>query len=74
MRAIDIRHLLEDRADAVGLAVREMPLGSPRVGRGSRRKTYSAYLIRHDGATEAFTSYPGNWLLVPFEQSPTGKK
>lgn len=32
--------------DAVGLAVREMPLGSPGVGQGGRRKTYSVYLIR----------------------------
>ncbi|HKL46286.1 MAG TPA: DUF411 domain-containing protein [Roseovarius sp.] len=53
----DIRRLLEERPDAVGLAVPEMPYGSPGMGPEDSREAYEVFLIRHDGSTEVFTSY-----------------
>ena len=53
----DIRRLLSERPDAVGLAVPGMPYGSPGMGPEDRREAYDVFLIRHDGSTEVFTSY-----------------
>ncbi len=53
----DIRRLLEERPDAVGLAVPGMPYGSPGMGPEDSREAYDVFLIRHDGSTEVFTSY-----------------
>lgn len=57
--AADIRRLLKERPDATGLAVPEMPLGSPGMDQGSRREAYDVFLIRKDGSTEIYASYPG---------------
>jgi len=53
----DIRRLLSERPDAVGLAVPGMPYGSPGMGPEERREAYDVFLIRRDGSTEVFTSY-----------------
>ena len=53
----DIRRLLEERPDAVGLAVPGMPYGSPGMGPESEREAYDVFLIQRDGSTEVFTSY-----------------
>jgi len=53
----DIRRLLEERPDAIGLAVPGMPYGSPGMGPEAEREAYEVFLIRRDGATEVFTSY-----------------
>ena len=53
----DIRRLLSERPDAVGLAVPGMPYGSPGMGPEDSREAYDVYLIRRDGSTEVFTSY-----------------
>lgn len=58
--ASDIRRLLAERPDAVGLAVPEMPLGSPGMDQGRWREAYDVFLIRNDGTTEVFSSYEGN--------------
>ena len=55
--AADIRRLLDERPDAVGLAVPGMPYGSPGMGPESEREAYVVYLIRRDGTTELFSSY-----------------
>jgi hypothetical protein len=55
--AADIRRLLVERPDAVGLAVPGMPYGSPGMGPESQREAYFVYLIRRDGTTETFSSY-----------------
>ena len=54
----DIRRLLEERPDAVGLAVPGMPYGSPGMGPETAREAYDVFLIRRDGTSEVFTSYP----------------
>ncbi|MGI3213275.1 DUF411 domain-containing protein [Roseovarius tibetensis] len=53
----DVRRLLVERPDAVGLAVPGMPYGSPGMGPESQREAYVVYLIRRDGTTEPFSSY-----------------
>jgi hypothetical protein len=55
--ATDIRRLLDERPDAVGLAVPGMPYGSPGMGPETEREAYDVFLIRRDGATELFASY-----------------
>ena len=59
MPAADIRRLLEERPDAIGLAVPDMPLGSPGMDQSRRTESYDVFLIRNDGTTEVFASYPG---------------
>lgn len=58
--ASDIRRLLAERPDAVGLAVPEMPLGSPGMDQSRWQEAYDVFLIRNDGSTEVFASYEGN--------------
>ena len=53
----DIRRLLRERPDAVGLSVPGMPYGSPGMGPEDRREAYDVHLIRRDGTTEVFTRY-----------------
>ena len=54
----DIRRLLEERPEAIGLAVPGMPYGSPGMGPESEREAYDVLLIRKDGTSEVFTHYP----------------
>lgn len=58
--ATDIRRLLEERPDAVGLVVPGMPYGSPGMGPEDDREAYDVFLINEDGSTEVFTNYPGS--------------
>ena len=58
--AVDIRRLLSERPDAVGLAVPGMPLGSPGMDQSRWREAYDVFLINKDGSTEVFASYPGD--------------
>src|SRR6056297_384598 len=53
----DIRRLLKERPDAVGLAVPGMPYGSPGMGPESARDAYDVFLIHHDRRTEVFSTY-----------------
>ena len=55
--ASDIRRLLGERPDAIGIAVPDMPYGSPGMGPENRREAYDVFLIRRDGSTEIFSSY-----------------
>ena len=56
--AADIRRLLAERPDAFGLAVPDMPYGSPGMGSEDSRDAYDVLLIRRDVELEVFTSYP----------------
>jgi len=55
--AADIRRLLVERPDAVGLAVPGMPYGSPGMGPESEREAYDVFLIQRDGSVEVFNRY-----------------
>ncbi len=56
--AADIRRLVAERPDAVGLAVPGMPFGSPGMGPESEREAYDVLLVLRDGTTRIFASYP----------------
>ena len=58
--AADIRKLLDERPDAVGLAVPGMPYGSPGMGPEEDREAYDVFLITKSGSTEVFSSYAEN--------------
>jgi len=55
--AADIRRLLVERPDAVGLSVPGMPYGSPGMGPEDERDAYDVHLILRNGKTELFTRY-----------------
>ncbi len=54
----DIRRLLAERPDAIGISVPGMPYGSPGMGPESEREAYQVFLIRKDGSGEVFSTYP----------------
>lgn len=54
----EIRRLLEEEPDAVGLTVPGMPIGSPGMEVGTSRDAYDVLLIRRDGTTEVYAHYP----------------
>ncbi|SFJ16931.1 DUF411 domain-containing protein [Albimonas pacifica] len=55
--AADIRRLLEERPDAVGLAVPGMPWGSPGMGPEDEREAYDVVLIGRDGGLSLWSRY-----------------
>ncbi|OYX41268.1 MAG: metal-binding protein [Rhodobacterales bacterium 32-67-9] len=56
--AADIRRLLAEKPDAIGLSVPGMPYGSPGMGSEDNRDAYDVLLIQRDGKLPVFTSYP----------------
>lgn len=59
--AADIRRLLNEKPDALGLAVPGMPLGSPGIdgpAYGGRHTPYQVLLVGKDGTTRVFNTYP----------------
>jgi hypothetical protein len=55
--ADDIKRLLTERPDALGLAVPGMPLGSPGMEYGNQRDAYSVILIGKDGSTSIYARH-----------------
>jgi hypothetical protein len=55
--AADIRKLLVQRPEAVGLAVPGMPVGSPGMEQGPRADPFDVLLVRKDGGARVFSSY-----------------
>jgi hypothetical protein len=53
----DIRRLLAERPDAVGLAVPGMPIGSPGMEQGNVRQPYATVLIMRDGRRLVFARH-----------------
>lgn len=54
----DIRRLLAERPEAIGLAVPGMPYGSPGMGPEAERDAYDVLFIGKDGSLRVFASYP----------------
>ena len=54
----EIRRLLTEKPEVVGLAVPGMPLGSPGMDQGPDREAYVVLLILADGLTEVYATYP----------------
>lgn len=55
--AADIRRLLAEAPDAIGLAVPGMPYGSPGMGPETERDAYDVILIGRDGKATIYTRY-----------------
>ncbi len=58
--AREVRRLLAERPDAVGLAVPGMPIGSPGMDGpeyGGRRDRYDVLLVAKDGSARSYRSY-----------------
>ena len=56
--AEDVRRLLAERPDAIGLSVPGMPIGSPGMEMGSEVEPYETLLIARDGTTSVFAARP----------------
>ena len=54
----DIRRLIADRPDALGLAVPAMPYGSPGMGPEDEREAFDVFIINSNGTAEVFQHYP----------------
>ena len=55
--ASDIKRLVAERPDAIGLTVPGMPVGSPGMEQGGKTEPYDVLLIKKDGTTEIFASH-----------------
>lgn len=55
--AADIKRLVAEHPDAIGLAVPGMPIGSPGMEQGTDTERYDVLLLKKDGSTEVFASH-----------------
>jgi hypothetical protein len=56
--AFDIKRLVAERPDAIGLAVPGMPIGSPGMEvPGQMAQSYDVFLIHRDGSTSVFAQH-----------------
>jgi hypothetical protein len=55
--APDIKRLVAERPDAIGLTVPGMPVGSPGMEQGAEFEPYDVLLIKKDGTTEVFARH-----------------
>lgn len=56
--AREVRRLLDERPDAIGLTVPDMPYGSPGMGEaGDDADPYDVLMVKRDGTTEVYQSY-----------------
>ena len=53
----DIKRLMDEKPDAIGLTVPGMPMGAPGMEQGIRFDKYDVLLIKKDGTTEVFASH-----------------
>lgn len=56
--ATEVKRLLAQRPDAIGLAVPGMPAGSPGMEVGTRKDPYQVLLIDKRGRDTVFAAYP----------------
>lgn len=57
--AREVKRLLAERPDAIGLTVPDMPYGSPGMGEaGPDADPYDVLLVRRDGTIEVYARYP----------------
>lgn len=53
----DIKRLLAEKPDAIGLLVPGMPVGSPGMEMGEQMEVYDVLLLKKDGTTAVFASH-----------------
>ena len=69
--AADIQRLLKERPRVTGISVPGMPIGSPGMEQGEERDAYDVLLVRGDGTTNVFASYPARRSA---QRKPEGKQ
>ena len=60
--AADIRRLIKEKPDAIGVAVPGMPIGSPGMDGAdyrNQRDPHQILLVQRNGSSRVFNSYPG---------------
>ena len=55
--ATDIKRLVAEKPEAIGLVVPGMPLGSPGMEQGATFEPYDVLLLKKDGTTQVFASH-----------------
>jgi hypothetical protein len=55
--AADVKRLLSEKPDAIGLSVAGMPAGSPGMETGGSSDPYDVVLVRKDGSSEVFAHH-----------------
>jgi hypothetical protein len=55
--APDIKRLVAEKPDAIGLTVPGMVVGSPGMEQGEKSDHYKVLLVKKDGTTEVFSNY-----------------
>lgn len=55
--AADVKRLLAEKPDAMGLVVPGMPIGSPGMEMGNEKEPYEVLLVKKDGSTEVFARH-----------------
>ena len=55
--ATDIKRLIAERPEGLGLTVPGMPVGSPGMEQGAEFEPYDVLLLKKDGSTEVFASH-----------------
>lgn len=53
----EVRRLLDERPETLGLVVPGMPVGSPGMESGSKREPYEVLLLEKVGSTQIFARY-----------------
>lgn len=53
----DIKRLVAEHPDAIGLAVPGMPIGAPGMEHGADVQPYDVLLVKKDGTTELFAKH-----------------
>lgn len=55
--ADDIKRMLNDQPDAIGIAVPGMPIGSPGMEQGNQYEEYDVILFEEDGGQSVYASH-----------------
>jgi hypothetical protein len=55
--AEDVRRLLAEKPDALGVSVPGMPIGSPGMEQGDTKEPYDVLLLRKDGTAEVYAKH-----------------
>ena len=65
--AQEVRRLLREKPQAVGLAVPGMPVGSPGMEVGNTQDAYDVLLVLSDGSSRVYQSYPSKTVKSPLK-------
>ena len=55
--AEDVKRLLAEKPDALGISVPGMPIGSPGMEQGDTKEPYDVLLLRKDGTAEVYAKH-----------------